>query len=131
MASGLPVTRHIGIYPPNNLPVQYLGRGSDGRTPMFSQTDLLLQHGFKVGGSREIQVSLNVLNLFNQGTVVGKYSRYQKTNGVTPNETLFYAGQQRLADLIISQHTIKDPRFLMANRFQAPLQARIGVRVIF
>ena len=41
VASGLPVSREIGIYPGNNLPVNYLGRGSDGRTPMFSQTDLL------------------------------------------------------------------------------------------
>ncbi len=131
VASGLPVSREIGIYAPNNLPVQYLGRGSDGRTPMFSQTDLLVQHGFKVGGSRELQVSLNVINLFNQRTAVGKYSTYHKTNGVTPDEALFYSGQQNLADLIVSQNVIKDPRFLMDNAFQNPIQARIGVRFIF
>ena len=50
LASGLPVSREIGIYPGNNLPVQYLGRMSDGRTPTFSQTDLLVQHEF--GGWR-------------------------------------------------------------------------------
>ncbi len=131
VASGLPVTREIGIYAPNNLPVQYLGRGSDGRTPRFSQTDLLMQHGFKVGGSREVQLSLNILNLFNQDTAVGKYSTYHKTNGVTPDEALFYAGRQNLADLIVSQNVIKDPRFLMDNAFQNPMQARIGVRFIF
>jgi len=131
VASGLPVSREIGIYAPNNLPVQYLGRGSDGRTPMFSQTDLLVQHGFKVGGSRELQVSLNVINLFNQRTAVGKYSTYHKTNGVTPDEALFYSGQQNLADLIVSQNIIKDPRFLMDNAFQNPIQARIGVRFLF
>ncbi|MDO8680944.1 MAG: carboxypeptidase regulatory-like domain-containing protein [Acidobacteriota bacterium] len=131
VASGLPVTREIGIYAPNNLPVQYLGRGSDGRTPMFSQTDMYIQHGFKVGGSREVQVSLNVLNLFNQGTAVAKYSTYHKTNGVTPDETAFYTGRQTLASLITSQNTVKDPRFLMDSAFQAPLQARIGLRFIF
>ncbi len=131
VASGLPVTREIGIYAPNNLPVQYLGRGSDGRTPMFTQTDLLVQHGFKVGGSREVQLSLNVINLFNQSTAVGKYSTYHKTNGVTPDETLFYTGKQNLADLIVSQNIVKDPRFLMDDRFQTPLQARIGVRFLF
>lgn len=131
IASGLPVTREIGIYAPNNLPVQYLGRGSDGRTPMFSQTDLLVQHSFNVGGSKEVQLSLNVLNLFNQDTSVGKYSTYHKTNGVTPDEALFYSGRQNLADLIVSQNIIKDPRFLMDNAFQTPLQARIGVRFLF
>ncbi|MDP2388748.1 MAG: hypothetical protein Q8N52_00360, partial [Acidobacteriota bacterium] len=131
IASGLPVTREIGIYAPNNLPVQYLGRGSDGRTPMFSQTDLLVQHSFNVGGSKEVQLSLNVLNLFNQDTAVGKYSTYHKTNGVTPDEALFYSGRQNLADLIVSQNIIKDPRFLMDSAFQTPMQARIGVRFIF
>lgn len=131
VASGLPVTREIGIYAPNNLPVQYLGRGSDGRTPMFSQTDLLVQHGFKVGGSREVQLSLNVINLFNQSTATAKYSTYHKTNGVTPDETLFYTGRQNLADLIVSQKVVKDPRFLMDSAFQTPLQARIGVRFLF
>ena len=43
-------SREIGIYPPDTLPVQYLGRGSDGRTPMFSQTDLLIQQDFRLGG---------------------------------------------------------------------------------
>jgi len=131
VASGLPVTREIGIYAPNNLPVQYLGRGSDGRTPMFSQTDLLLQHGFKVAGSREVQLSLNVLNLFNQRTAIAKYSTYHKTNGVTPDEALFYSGRQNLADLIVSQNVVKDPRFLMDSAFQTPVQARIGVRILF
>ena len=131
IASGLPVTREIGIYAPNNLPVQYLGRGSDGRTPMFSQTDLLVQHSFKVGGAKELQLSLNVLNLFGQGTAVAKYSTYHKTNGVTPDEALFYSGRQNLADLIVSQNVVKDPRFLMDSAFQNPMQARIGVRFMF
>ena len=83
-ASGLPVTREIGIYPGNNLPVQYLGRMSDGRTPTFSQTDLLVQHEFGVGGNRRLQLSLNVLNLFNQDTATGRFSTYHRVNGVTP-----------------------------------------------
>jgi len=74
VASGLPVTREIAIYPPNNFPVQYLGRGSDGRTPVYSQTDFLVQHEFKLAGTRALQVSLNVLNLFNQDTAISRFS---------------------------------------------------------
>ena len=130
VASGLPVTREIGIYPPNNLPVQYLGRGSDGRTPMFSQTDLFVQHGFRLG-DRELQLSLNVLNLFNQDTAISKFSTYHYPNGVIPDEAAFYSGQQRLADLIVSQHVTQNPQFLRDNAFQAPILARFGVKFLF
>lgn len=131
VASGLPVTRELGIYPSSNLPVQYLGRGSDGRTPMFSQTDLVLQHTVKMAGGRSLQVSFNVLNLFNQDTATSKYSTYQKVNGVVPDEALFYTGRQTLASLITSQNVVKDPRFLMANGFQEPTVARFGVKFLF
>ena len=70
IASGLPVSREIGIFPTSNYPVNYLGRLSDGRTPTFSQTDLFVQHTFKVGGNKGLQFSLNVLNLLNQDTAV-------------------------------------------------------------
>lgn len=131
VASGLPVTRELGIYPTSNLPVQYLGRLSDGRTPVYSQTDLYVQHAFKMAGSRSVSVSLNVLNLFNQETAISKYSTYQKVNGVVPDETLFYTGAQTLASLISSRNVVKDPRFLMDNAFQLPIQARVGIKFLF
>ena len=107
------------------------GRGSDGRTPTYSQTDLFVAHNFRLPGAKTVQVSLNVLNLFNQDTAVGVFSTYQKVNGVTPNEALFYTGQQTLESLITSQAIVKDPRFLMNNAFQAPLQARLGFKFLF
>ena len=130
VASGLPVTREIGIYPPNTLPVQYLGRGSDGRTPTFSQTDLYIQHRVPVG-ARSVQVFLNVLNLFNQDTAVAKFSTYQYSGGVVPDEDAFYAGRQTLASQITAQGVPQDPRFLRDSAFQNPLQARIGVKFTF
>jgi hypothetical protein len=131
VASGLPVSREVGIYPGNNLPVNYLGRGSDGRTPVFSQTDLVVQHTVKMASGRSVSLSLNVLNLFNQDTAVSKFSTYQQgNNSVTPDETLFYSGRQTLASLIPTQ-AVKDPRFLMNNGFQAPAQARFGINFLF
>ncbi len=131
VASGLPVSREIGIFPTSNYPVQYLGRGSDGRTPMYSQTDLSVQHEFRMPGDRRVQLQLNVLNLLNQKTAISRYSTYHKVNGVHPDESLFYSGQQTLAQLITSEGIVKDPRFLMDNDYQNPLQARIGVKFIF
>jgi hypothetical protein len=136
VASGLPVTREIGVYPGNNLPVQYLGRGSDGRTPTFSQTDMVIQHDFRLAGDRRLQLSLNVLNLFNQDTAISRFSTYQQVNGVTPlgpddTEEAFYRGTLRLADLIVSQGVAQDARFLKDSSFQAPIQARFGIKFLF
>jgi hypothetical protein len=136
VASGLPVTREIGVYPGNNLPVQYLGRMSDGRTPAFSQTDLLIQHSFRIAGSRQLELSLNVLNLFNQDTAIARFSTFHRVNGVTPlgpddTEEAFYRGQLRLADLIVTQGVEQDPRFLQDSAFQAPISARVGVKFRF
>lgn len=130
VASGLPVTREIGIYPPNTLPVQYLGRGSDDRTPVYSQTDLYVQHEFRIG-TRGLQLGLNVLNLFNQATAVSRHSTYQYSGGVIPDEDAFYAGRQTLASLITSQRVPQDPRFLMDNAYQVPLQANVAVKFTF
>ncbi len=128
IASGLPVSRELGIYPTSNLPLQYLGRGSDGRTPIFSQMDFLVQHEIRLG-DRRLQLSLNVINLFNQDTAVSKYSTYQAVNGVVPDEFLFYTGAQTLESLITSQNVRRDPRFLMDNGFQAPIKARVRGQV--
>jgi hypothetical protein len=129
-ASGLPISREVGILPTSNYPVNYLGRGSDGRTPMFSQTDLYVQHTFQMG-DRGLQLSLNVLNLFDQSTATGVHSTYQKagTSGVVIDERQFYLGQQTIGSLLGT--IIRDPRFLMDNAYQAPILARFGVKFTF
>jgi hypothetical protein len=80
-----------------------------------------------------LQVSFNVLNLFDQHTAVSKHSTYQRTGGITPNEALFYTGQQTLEQLIVSQaaNLQADPRFLLDDAFQSPIAARFGVKFTF
>ncbi|MEO8077672.1 MAG: TonB-dependent receptor [Acidobacteriota bacterium] len=135
VASGLPVSRELAIFPGSNYPVNYLGRGSDGRTPVFSQSDIFVQHAFRLGGTKQVVLGFNVLNLFNQDTAVSKFSTFQRTGAVTPDESLFYAGKQTLESLIApalaSKALTTDPRFLLANGFQEPIQARIGVKFLF
>ena len=132
IASGLPVSREVGILPTSNYPVNYLGRGSDGRTPMFSQTDLFVQHSFKVGGDKGLQVSLNVLNLLNQDTAVGKLLDLPE-DGTTASRTMRRCSTPavRPSRRHHRADVIKDPRFLMDNAFQAPILARFGVKFMF
>jgi hypothetical protein len=139
--SGVPVSREAAVLPTSNYPVQYMGRGSDGRTPVFSQTDFYIQHDFRLPGNKRFQINANVLNLFNQRTAVSKFSTQLRSgNGLTFDEAAFYAGQVNFDQLIAAgvaaaqaagKASYVDPRFLMANDFQAPLIARFGVKFIF
>lgn len=131
IASGLPVTRDMAVLPTSNFPVQYLGRGSDGRTDVFSQTDLLVQHQFAIPGGKQIQVSMNILNLLNQAAGISKYTVEQRNDGITFNEADFYAGRLNFSELIRQQHIDIDPRFLQTNVYQAPMAARLNVKFVF
>ena len=130
MASGLPVSREIAIIPPNNYPLNYLGRNSDGRTDVYSQTDLYLQHEIRLGDQR-LQFSFNVFNVFNQEAAVSKFSTYQRVSGLTVDEAALYRGELDFAQMITQQGIEQDPRFLQNNGFQAPIAARFGVRFLF
>jgi len=139
-ASGTPITRQVPVVTGSNYPIRYLGRNSEGRTPFFSQTDLYVQHSFKVMGSRSLQLSMNVLNLFDQRTVVNRVSTVRRS-GVIPNapgyyqEAAFYAGQLNFDQLITKAVAdglmTLNPQFGMANAYQAPILARFGVRFTF
>jgi outer membrane receptor protein involved in Fe transport len=50
------------------VPVYFNGRGDLGRTPMLSQTDLLLSHDFRIYGSTRFGLQANISNLFDQDT---------------------------------------------------------------
>jgi outer membrane receptor protein involved in Fe transport len=52
-----------------SVPVAVDGFGDLGRTPMFSQTNLLLSHTFRLPRNMGLNVQLNVINLFDQDTV--------------------------------------------------------------
>ena len=53
------------------VPIYFNGRGDLGRTPIFNQTDLLIDHDFRIGGNRSISLQMNVTNLFDQETATG------------------------------------------------------------
>jgi hypothetical protein len=64
--SGTPLTTYVDSL--NGIEMFVNGRGDMGRTPMLSQTDLLVAHELKVTGKNRLRLELNVLNVFNQKT---------------------------------------------------------------
>jgi hypothetical protein len=139
VASGVPVTREAAVLPTSNYPVQYEGRLSDGRTPVFSQTDFYVQHEFRLG-TRAIQLNATVQNLFNQQTATSRFvTQLRSGQGLTFDQAAFYAGQISFDQLIQAgagavapgSPTFQDPRFLLNSDFQTPILARFGVKFIF
>jgi hypothetical protein len=131
ISSGVPISREAAMIAPNNYPVQYRGRLSDGRTPTFSQTDFYAQHDFRLGGDRRIQVSLNVLNLFDQESVTDRWkTELAPGQGIVVNEQTFYQGFNT-AQLIDSQGLRRDARFLQDWQYQSPRTVRLGVKFMF
>jgi hypothetical protein len=115
--------------------VQYLGRGGAGRMDWLTQTDLYVQHEFKIGGSRRVQLSANVLNLFDQRSVQNTFITQLNGAGITFNEGNFYAGTVNIPAVIAAATAAgtvtPDPRYLKPNGYQAPMQARFGVKFLF
>jgi hypothetical protein len=117
---------------PNTGPVFYAGRGSDGRTPVLSQTDISLQYVLGLGGRKRLTVGLNVLNLFNQAQGMSRF-RVETDQGVqvVVDEADYYAGRADVGAAIDQQHLPRDPRFLQYESFQQPVRARVSVRFGF
>ena len=136
-ASGVPKSREAAVIPPNNFPVQYLGRASDGRTDFFSQLDLFVQQEFKLNDRVRLNLSANVINLFDQKTATNYFpTQLQSGQGVNFSEEAFYRGQVDIPGIIARDNIPQDPRFLMdgfgTNTGYQPQRAiRIGLGVSF
>jgi outer membrane receptor protein involved in Fe transport len=131
VASGIPVTREAAFIYPNNFPVMYLGRVSDGRTPVYSQTDLGVQHDVRLPGNRRLQLSVYMNNLFDQKTATNRFrTRLAPGEGIDIDEVSFYQGVDTEA-LIAAQGIPTDPRFLMDSWFQNRRSVRFGARFMF
>ncbi len=132
VSSGLPVTREAAVIPPSYYPIQYLGRMSDGRTPVLSQLDTYLQQEFRLFGKSLLSIGVTVSNLLNQSAVTSRFSNETETAaGLAISEADLYGGRLDFRQLFATQAVPKDPRFLMANAYQPPRTARVMIKWTF
>jgi hypothetical protein len=137
LGSGIPISRSIGVIPGHGYLLYYNGRGSEGRTPALTFTNLYVQHEFRLPGGKRFQINANVLNVFDRRTVLDRFQGIRRTGStLVVDENAFYAGQvdiqsaiDRLA--VASSPMRVDPRFMQSLQFLAPLQARFGFKVLF
>ncbi|HEY0875881.1 MAG TPA: TonB-dependent receptor [Vicinamibacterales bacterium] len=141
--SGLLHTTSINY---QSVPVPVYGYGDLGRTPTFSQTNLLFGHTFRLPGSTRLNVQLNVNNLFDQDTVTA-FDTTPYLNGSlsfpllpdgSPNHHLFFAGfdpRANMAAVNAKTPTLAnpDPRYGngMGTSFQGARSVRVYARFQF
>ena len=129
VASGIPISEEfqtVGGYPffPN-------GRGNLGRTPTFSQSDLTLTQDIPFGG-QAFQFQVTVLNLFDQDTVTRlDNDRYAGTSTLPVNTNEFFNTNWDYEALLAANPASIDPKYRLANQFQAPREIRLAVKFNF
>ena len=132
LSSGTPVGRIATLDPLLQVPVYYLGRESDGRTPVFKQVDLNLTHRFALGKKTAIELMANVLNLFDtQGATQKWQNELRQGQQVRINDIDYVQGRTDIQQLYAAQGLRTDARFLMDSQFQEPRQVRLGLRFVF
>jgi outer membrane receptor protein involved in Fe transport len=131
IGSGTPLSHRVDMRA-RSTGIFYRGRGSAGRTPVLSQTNLYVQHEFKVAGDRRVQLSLNVLNLFDQDETIDRFQfRNQSGQTISISEDDFFRGGLDVDALLTAQRRRLDPRFLQDFIFQGFRDIRFGVKFLF
>lgn len=126
--SGVP-RNYIGALIPGYQVVFLLPRGSAGRTPMVSQVDLKLSYRQNLGKELSLEVFADFFNLFNTRTALLTDDNYT-FDMVAP----IVGGTKEdlaVAKNVGGQAVNVNPNFGNARLFQAPFNARMGLRLLF
>lgn len=132
--SGTPNTTDFNVL---GVPVNVYGRNDLGRTPVFSQTDLMVYHDIPLPKAREgmkLRLEFNAVNLFNQASVLSYWSSYVHPNYGSQisfsNQADFFKGFDPVT-LAAQQGIVQDPRYGKPNAYQSPRDIRLGIHFFF
>lgn len=119
------------------------GRGDLGRTPWYTQTDLLVNHRVRYDEHIAFKFQFNVLNLWDERNVLGRFTGGQGAQNLlapgqfvayrTPEEYINGNGNlfTRINAGIAAGTLSRDPRFNLPFQFQAPREARFAIGIEF
>ncbi len=134
--SGTPVTTQVWTV--NSIPVYVEGRGDAGRTPFFTQTDLMIAHTFAMGETKRLRFEFNFDNLFNQKTSMFQFQDFNKQERGDSSEidlidtdlSKGFDWQQMVANT--SDGTFaQDPRYLKDAIFNPGFSGRFLIKFTF
>jgi hypothetical protein len=135
--SGAPMSTYVQS--DQNIPIFVNGRGDMGRTPIMSNTDLLLTHEIKLGEVKRLHFEFNAQNLFNQKISQYTYdylNRYRVRSSGIGMAFDFTKGYDYMALLAKAPDAAKstgaiDPRFGHADSYSPGFAGRLGVKFLF
>ena len=116
---GTPISRTVDL---EHVDIIVDNRGSDGRNPTWTQTDLSLVQRFYPfpDETKSFEINFNVINLFNQKTALRTFRNLYRQSlplwqpGDPVSQVLNGYDYQAIAT---SQGATQDPRFLQEDRF--------------
>jgi hypothetical protein len=123
-----------------NIPLFVNGRGDLGRSPVLSQTDMIVAHEVTVKEGKRIRFEFNAQNVFNQKTsrlIYTYYNRYRtRSSGMTMTSVDLRKGYDYKALVAASPDAAKstgavDPRFLKEDNFNPGFVGRFGIKFMF
>ena len=107
------------------------GRGDLGRTPTFSQTNLLVQHTVKMFKSSTLNVNVNITNLFAQDTWTSLSTSPYRDN-INLSFTDFFKGFDPAAYAAVPSNNVrKDARFMIPSAYQGRRAIRLNASIRF
>lgn len=104
-----------------------LPRGSAGRTPFVTRFDLHLAYRTKLPGKASAEAFIDIFNLFNQQTVLSQDQEYT----AYPVAPLAPGSNLTNATAPDGSAVHRNPNYLAATSYQAPISGRLGLRVMF
>ncbi len=140
--SGTPLTSLYTLYAAAILS----GRGDMGRTPAFTNTDLLVSHRLSLSGARSLVFEFNVLNVFDEANVLGRNTSPAGVNPSIATLRLPVANEPEALNYILTNGIMsnwntyindatapqrRNTAYGMDNLFQGPRAIRLGVKFNF
>jgi hypothetical protein len=144
--SGTPVTTRVETLFAEHIA---FGRGDQGRTEAFTQTDLLLTHRWRATERVSVKFTFNVLNLWDERNESVRYELFTGPGLDMPLDGSNFPGSayndyfslgregviQRLQEIANDPDNagtvVFDPRYNQATIFQSPRLARFGFGIEF
>jgi outer membrane receptor protein involved in Fe transport len=123
------------------FPVYFNGRADLGRTPTYSQLNLVVQHDLKLTPGRKLNVNVNVTNLFDQKSMTNINNTPWRDSFNVPglssdaSNAYFFTGfnpTALAAQIRSSGGTMRpNPLFNLASSYQGRREIRLGVKYSF
>lgn len=106
------------------------GRGDLGRSPTFSQVDLFAQQDFRLKGSSQVSLGVNITNVFDQDTPSAYTVTPYRDNFNIPDQQ-FFSGWNPEAVVAATPTFRRDARYRMASGYQDRRSIRLQAKFSF